>query len=304
MVMFWPRVVLAVFVVGGVLWCPARVLAQTEVASESAVATEAAEIATPAAALIVQEVTEKKPDITEVKGPTVGKLGQYILARVMEPLGIGNFLQYAIRNAILAGIPGSTIVLILLFPLVAAIIAAARHLIGLRGFGIFTPAVLSVAFVATGIVNGILLFLVILMIATLGKKILKKARLQYLPRMALLIWFVCGGVLAVLLTVPYLGFQNIMTLSIFPILILISLAETFIEAQNKTSSREAIEITFETLLLAVICSLVMNLNMVQIFVLINPEIYLLSVAVLTVFLGKYEGLRLSEYHRFRRILQK
>lgn len=301
--MTWPRVVLAVFVVGGVLSCPARVLAQTDIASESAGATEAAELATPAAALIVQEVTEKKPDITEVKGPTVGKLGQYVLAQNMKPLGPFNFLQYAIRNAILAGIPGSTLVLIVLFPLVAALIAGARHLIGLRGFGIFTPAVLSVAFVATGILTGIFLFLVILGMATLGKKVLKKAKLQYLPRMALLLWFVCVGVLGVLLVAPLLSLENLLNLSIFPILILILLAETFIEVQIGKSPREARELTVETMILALISSLVLSLETVQKFALIHPELLLLLVAVFDIFMGKYTGLRYTEYRKFKKLLK-
>ena len=43
----------------------------------------------------------------------------------------------------------------------AALIAAARHLIGIRGFGIFLPAALSVSFVATGPIVGIIIFLLI-----------------------------------------------------------------------------------------------------------------------------------------------
>lgn len=299
---------LAVGLTAGVLAAARPVLAQDLEASISGVASESAEagasaIATPAAQLIVREVAEKKPDITEVQGPTVGKLGQYVLSQPIRPLGVTNFLQYAIRNAILAGIPGSTIVLIILFPLVAALIAGARHLIGLRGFGIFTPAVLSVAFVATGILTGIFLFMVILGMATLGKNVLKKAKLQYLPRMALLLWFVSLGVLGVLLAAPYLNFQNLASLSIFPILILILLAETFIEVQIGKSPREARDLTVETIILALISSLVLSLEMVQRFALVHPELLLLMVATFDVFMGRYTGLRYTEYKKFKKLLK-
>src|SRR5688500_10445240 len=76
-------------------------------------------------------------------------------------------IQYAIRNALSQGVPIDNIVLLLLLPLVAAIIAASRHLIGLRGFGIFLPAALSAVFVATGPIVGIGLFLVIVAVSTL-----------------------------------------------------------------------------------------------------------------------------------------
>lgn len=300
-----PRILLAVLVIGGVLLAiPGLVAAQDLlVASESGDATEAAEIATPAAEQIVQQVTEKKPDITEIKGPTVGKLGQYLIDQPWEPVGITNFVQYAIRLAILSGVPASTIVLIILFPLVAAIIAGARHLIGLRGFGIFTPAVLSVAFVATGIFTGILLFLVILGVATLGKNILKKAKLQYLPRMALLLWFVCVGVLVVLLIGPILGIEALVALSIFPILMLILLAETFIEVQIGKSRQEAMQLTVETIVLALISSLVLSLEMVQKFALVHPELLLILVLVIDVFMGRYVGLRYTEYKKFKKIIE-
>jgi len=43
-------------------------------------------------------------------------------------------------------------------PAATALIAASRHLIGLRGFGIFLPAALSVSFVAIGPLLGIVVF--------------------------------------------------------------------------------------------------------------------------------------------------
>src|SRR3989338_5008630 len=97
-----------------------------------------------------------------------------------------NPLKYAISNAVAAGVEPSTIVLLLLLPVVASIIAGARHLIGLRGFGIFLPAALSVVFVATGPVVGIGLFLVIVFVSTTARITMRrlKLKLQYLPRMA------------------------------------------------------------------------------------------------------------------------
>jgi hypothetical protein len=291
-----------------VVWMPTAAAAQGlsitpwAVGENGSAASEEARLGTPAAQLLAERVTEKKPDITETQGETVGKLGQYVLSRPVQPLSLTNFLQHAVRNAILSGVPGSTIVLVILFPLVAAIIAGARHLIGLRGFGIFTPAILSVAFVATGIFTGITLFLVILAVATIAKNLLRRAKLQYLPRMALLIWFVCVGVLIVMLAAPAVGLQNLVTLGIFPILILVLLAETFIEVQIGKSQREASELTTETIVLALISSLVLSLEAVQRFALIHPELLLGGVVVINVFLGRYKGLRLTEYLKFKKLL--
>lgn len=257
--------------------------------------------ATPSS--IVEKVVEKKPDITEPKPEIKGKLERYLAENPPKPLTITNFLQHAIREAVKRGVPANTIVLILLFPLVAAIIAATRHLIGFRGFGIFLPAVLSVVFVATGVVVGILLFLTILTVATFGRFVLRKLKLQYLPRMALLLWFVSLGVFVALFVSPFLNLEALTTISIFPILLLVLLTESFIGIQIGRSMREAIELTFETMLIALLCSLIFNLEFLQKFVLLYPETTVLVIALFDIYMGKYVGLRLSEYKKFKEILR-
>jgi hypothetical protein len=103
-------------------------------ASAGADASASAE-ATSAARLVVEKVVEKKPDITEPEGIVQGKLERILIEQEVGPLGVTNVLQHAIRNAVMMGVPANTIVLVLLFPVIAAAIAAARHLIGLRGLG-------------------------------------------------------------------------------------------------------------------------------------------------------------------------
>lgn len=277
------------------LFFPFRVWAQE---SE---ATEAAQEATPSS--IVERVVEKKEDITEPTPKVKGKLERYLVEYPIKPLTVTNFLQHAIRGAVKNGVPANTIVLILLFPLVAAIIAASRHILGIRGFGIFLPAVLSVVFVSTGIIDGLLLFLTIIIVATLSRMFLRKMKLQYLPRMAFLLWFVCLAVLAILFLSPILNLVSIITLSIFPILILILLAESFIGIQIGMSMKKAIRMTFETLIMALVCSGLLQLEFLQKFVLLNPEMTVIGVAVLDIFMGKYAGLRLLERKKFREILK-
>lgn len=269
-----------------------------EEATESAEATPSTE-ATPSG--IVEKLVEKPSDVTEEEGVAKGKLQQYLEQQQIGPLGVTNIFRHAIREAVKRGVPANTIVLVLLFPVVAAIVAASRHLLGLRGFGIFSPAVLSVAFVATGLFSGILMFLVILLVATIGRIILRRLKLQYLPRMALLLWFVSLGVFALLFAAPLLGLQTIAELNIFPILILVLLAENFIEVQIGKNKKEAIELTVETIILAVISSLVLSLDFVQKFAILYPETLVLTVAIFNIFVGRYVGLRLVEYLKFNEL---
>lgn len=217
---------------------------------------------------------------------------------------LANPLKHAIRAAVGAGVPIETIVLLLLLPLVAAVIATTRHIVGLRGFGIFLPAALSVVFVATGPVLGLGLFLVIVLASTSTRLTLLrlKIKLQYLPRMALILWFVVLGVLAVLFAAPYLPQFELANVSIFAVLFLVLLAEDFTRAQVGKSVRTAISLTSETLILALLSFGVLTFKAVQQYALLNPEQTLLGVAVFNFLIGKYVGLRFLEFWRFRRLI--
>ncbi len=224
-------------------------------------------------------------------------------------------IQSAIARAVAAGVPEQTIVLLLLFPLIVTLIAAARHLLGLRGFGIFTPAVIAVAFLATGLPLGLGLFLGTLAIAAVSRALTRRLRLQYLPRLSLLILFISIGILAAFLAIPILErpslagqgsalSQSLVGIGIFPILLLILLTETFISAEISHGGRFAVRITAETLFLAVVSYLIMDLKIIQSWVLSHPEATILSLLSANILLGKFTGLRLMEYWRFRELLKK
>src|SRR3972149_5105003 len=118
------------------------------------------------------------PDLTQKTQETLGPLEKLLEEQKLGPVWPSNPLKHAIRGAVETGVPANTIVLLLLLPLVATIIAAARHLVGLRGFGIFLPAALSVVFVATRPVVGIGLFLIIVTVSTLTRMLLRRRKIM------------------------------------------------------------------------------------------------------------------------------
>lgn len=264
-----------------------------QVPTEAPEATENAEV-----------VATPRPDITQPTKETIGPLEKILREQELGSVWPVNPLKYGIRGAVEAGVAPNTIVLLLLMPVIATIIAASRHLIGLRGFGIFLPASLSVVFMATGPVVGIGLFLVIILFSVSLRIVLRrmKIKLQYLPRMALLLLFVVFGVLLVLFGAPIINHPDLTNISIFPILLLVLLAEDFTKVHLGKSARTAINITTETLILALVSYVFLTLKPLQEFALLNPEILLLSVFMVDYLLGKYVGLRFVEYWRFRRLI--
>lgn len=263
---------------------------------------EASASSTPIATITPTPV----PDITQKSQETLGPLEQILKSQILGPVWPYNPIKYAIRGAVTAGVPANTIVLLLLLPIITFVIAFSRNVVGIRGFGIFLPAALSVVFVATGPIIGIGLFLIIVAVSTLLRIVLRKVKikLQYLPRMSFILWGVVLGVLGALFMAPYLKFSQLNNVSIFAVLILVLLSEDFTRVQLGKSVKTALSLTFETLVLSMISFFFLTLKPLQEYVLLNPEISLLGAAAFDLVLGKYTGLRVMEFYRFRKLINQ
>src|SRR3989339_1736159 len=144
------RVILFVWVWLGLVVAP--------VSAEMLSATESAAFDATVSAGIVEKKQEEKTDLTQPTVEVKSKLERVLEENPVGELSWHNFMRYGVTRAVKNGVPVNTVVLILLFPLVVALVAAARHLVGIRGAGILTPALLAVAFLATGIWAGVVLF--------------------------------------------------------------------------------------------------------------------------------------------------
>lgn len=280
----------------------AEIEAGAEVATQSA--STSGTIASPSAEVQQKKNEKKQNDITEDSSLETSKLVQFMNENPPGPLSWNNFLQHAIRSAVSNGVPASVIVLVLLFPLTAALIGASRHIIGLRGFGIYIPAVLSIALVSTGILEGLLIFGAIVTTALITKRFLAKTKIAYLPRTALLIWTISLGILALLLATPYFNLVTLMSVNIFPIMILVLLSENLLDALQRTKPADAAALTIETLSLAFISSLILQLESIRRFAVTEPELLVVAIAFVNVLVGKFTGLRLTEFLRFRSIIEE
>lgn len=276
---------------------PSSVVAKT-IPSPSASAS-----ATPVATVIPSP--EPAVDFTQKTEENLSPLEKILHDQKVGAIWPWSPIKYAIRGAVASGVPANTIVLLLLLPIVAFVIAFARNVVGIRGFGIFLPAALSVVLVATGPIVGIGLFLIIVTVSTLVRFVLRKlkVKLQYLPRMAFILWAVVLGVLGILFLAPILRYSALSNVSIFAVLILILLAEDFIRVQLGKSIKTALNLTAETLILSLVSYTFLTFKPLQDYVLLNPEVSLLSVGVLDILLAKYSGLRLMEFYRFRKLIK-
>lgn len=219
----------------------------------------------------------------------------------------GSLIQFACEQ----GVPVATVALILVLPIVVTIIAIFRQVIGIKAFGIYTPALVTFAFFTIGYQAddfvkgakyGIAIFVAVILIGTLSRILLKKLRLLYLPRMAIVITIVSFATLAILIFGGHFSRRGLASVSIFPILIMITLVEKFVSTQIEKGVRTAIILSLETLLISLTCYFFISWSQLVDFIIMYPWVVALTILI-NIFLGKWTGLRLTEYIRFKDVIK-
>jgi PKD repeat protein len=223
-------------------------------------------------------------------------------ARTVRDIGLTNFMSFGINYLINRGVPVSNIILILMLPLIATILSFTRQVVGIKAFGLVTPAMTTLSFLVLGLVYGLIAFAAILASGTLTRLALRRLRLLYLPRMALVLTSSSLAILILLGLSAAFKPAALASFSIFPVLLLIVLAEEFISVQFSAGAKAAAKVTIATLLLAIAGYYVMSWELLRTFLVSYPETVLLTIPINIIF-GRWSGLRLTEYLRFRQLLK-
>jgi hypothetical protein len=262
-------------------------------ATESAIASASAKEQAEIQKLQQQDVT--RPESSE--DDKVLQLFKQREALTATPI---NFVAYMVQTSVRAGVPSRTVILILLLPMLATIIAFIRHVIGLPGVGMLVPIALAITLLSTGITSGIILLATIMFASTFARILLKKVRIMQLPKMAMSMFIVSIFIFLVLTLSALAGLLVVKQLSIFPVLLLILLSEQIISVQLERSAQEMIIITLVTFALGILGFLLLSSVHLRNTILLYPELIFLLIP-LNIIIGRYFGLRLMEYFRFSSI---
>jgi hypothetical protein len=206
-------------------------------------------------------------------------------------MGISEFI-------INAGIPVETLIYILSLPLIASLATLSRNVIGLKGFRIYIPIVVTYAFVALGIKYALILSAIVITVSFIARILMKKARIQYSSRMVLILTLISFSILASLLVSAQLGLKSVVQRAFIPALLIIALGEEFIDALLKQGPRAAVSLYIETIILAVAGYFLMTWPWYQHFILDWPIVIIFAILIV-VLIGRWTGLRLTELWKFR-----
>ncbi|MBI5116088.1 UUP1 family membrane protein [Candidatus Poribacteria bacterium] len=199
------------------------------------------------------------------------------------------------------GIPLNLLKIILMIPFGALVVVVARDIVGIQTFGTFMPALMAVAFRDTGLAWGLALLGAILLFGTAARFGLQRFRLLHTPRLAIIL----TTTVAFMMTITTIGVATGQVLatrvSLFPLAILTLTVERFAIICEEEGLPKALKIATATGIVAVAAYLPMQWETLQVIVVTFPETLLLVIAVFFI-VGRWTGMRLTEYIRFREFI--
>ncbi len=198
-------------------------------------------------------------------------------------------------------LPFSLLRTILMLPLGALIVVLFRNVVGLPTFGTFLPALLAAAASETGALWGAAGVLLVVAVVSGARWGIHRLELLHSPTLAILLAAVTASLLAVAALAERADLLSLTRVTFFPIAVLAISAERFYLALTEHGFNQAGKELGGTLAVMLACYAVMNSLALQVLLIGFPEVLLLVVAA-DLYLGRWVGVRLLEYVRFRRIL--
>ncbi len=187
---------------------------------------------------------------------------------------------------------------ILLVPVGALIVILMRVIVGVRTAGTFMPVLLAIAFVQTDLLNGVAIFLLILVVGIWVRSLLSRLDMLLVARIAAVVVLVVS-LMAVISIVSYrLGIEQALTVTFFPMIIIAWTIEHMSILWEDDGPMEVFIQTTGSLVVAILCFFVMTNHYVEHWMFNFPEL-LLALLGFIIILGQYTGYRFSEMIRFR-----
>ena len=216
-----------------------------------------------------------------------------------SPLSIMNL--YAMFEQV--GISQNLLKIILMLPFGVLVTAVLRNVVGLETFGTFLPALIAAAARETGFAWGMIGFGTIIMVVALLGHGLERLRLLHTPKLAIMMTSAILVMMTLSIAGVRIGWFELAHITLFPIAILTITAERFVVIQTEQGFIQAFRLLLTTFLAVGLCYWVMDSLFLQSLVLVFPE-FLLVLIGLNLWLGKWIGIRLLEYIRFRNLIRE
>ena len=192
----------------------------------------------------------------------------------------------------------NTFKMILLLPIGALIVVIMRLIVGLRTSGTFMPILIALALIQTTLITGIVIFLTVVGTGLIIRSYLSRLNLLFVARISAVIIVVIVIMASISIISNKLGFNQAMTVTLFPLIILAWTIERMSILWEEDGPREVFVQGAGSLITAVIAYLFMTNYIIEYLTFNFPELMLVTLGLILI-LGQYTGYRLSELYRFK-----
>jgi hypothetical protein len=197
----------------------------------------------------------------------------------------------------------NTFKFLLLIPLGALVVVFMRVFVGIKTSGTFMPILLSMAFIETELLPGIVMFIVVVTMGLVVRSYLSYLNLLLVARISSVLIVVLAIMAFVAIMSEKLNLEYATSITFFPIIILSWTIERMSIIWEEDGAKEVFQQGTGSLIVSVLAYFAMT-NKTLSFITFNfPEV-LLAVLGLTILLGRYSGYRLSELYRFKTMVKE
>ncbi|MCA9386700.1 hypothetical protein KC669_01555 [Candidatus Dojkabacteria bacterium] len=208
--------------------------------------------------------------------------------------------------------------LIISLPIVTTLTGFMRHVIGLKSLSVYAPIVVTFAFYQVGFIDvdadsnflrgiffGLILYVIVFLTSSFTYSLIKPLRMHYIPKTTIVMISVSIVIIfTILLGTLFFDRKGLIYLDIFPLLMIVTLSDTFVSTLSRKSFEQTSLIGLQTLIIGILAYGFLSLREVRTFALEYTAVLILILVVINFYIGRFVGLRLTEYFRFSDILLK
>ena len=213
-------------------------------------------------------------------------------------------LYRVIKSLLDNGVSLRILQFLLVIPFGVLFVVLFKNVVGLRTFGTFLPALMAMAVQETGILQGLLAFLLVLGVTVLLRYPLDKLGLLHTPKLAVMMIVVIFSLILVSFLARIWELEGLTALNsttLFPVAILTLTAERIALTISEEGMSAMLRTLIQTIIVITVCYLVMSSVALQSLVLAFPEL-LLGVIAIDLWIGSWIGIRIMEFYRFRGLI--
>lgn len=200
-------------------------------------------------------------------------------------------------------------------PLVITILGFTKYILGFKSFGLYVPVIITYLFYQFSLINttttsifqglkyGLFVILIVFLSSYLSYKIIRPLTLHYYSKLAIVTSTVTLTLLLILFILSVIGKGGILKIDIFSLILIVSISERFMNLLASKQTKLALYLSLQTILLGILCFLIISSQSLQVTFLKYPWLILFSFPI-NYIIGRFTGLRITEYFRFKDILKQ